>query len=298
MLVHPQFDPVAVQIGPLAIHWYGLMYLAGFMAFLWLGRKRIAMLNTAQNARRKTQESRRERSKAQEERRQAQDSSNQSIPSRIPIPFTNKLLDNLLFYGVLGVILGGRLGYVLFYKAAYYSAHPLEIFAVWQGGMSFHGGFLGVLVAMAWFAHKHHLRWLQLTDFIAPLVPPGLALGRLGNFINGELWGRPTDVPWAMIFPNVDKLPRHPSQLYEFALEGVLLFTLLWWYARKPRPVGAVSGLFLIGYGSFRFLVEYTREPDDFLGLLSLGMSMGQWLSLPMVIAGVLLMVLSSRRAA
>ena len=298
MLVHPQFDPVAVQIGPLAIHWYGLMYLAGFMAFLWLGRKRIAMLNTAQNARRKTQESRRKTRKAQEERRQAQDSRNQSIPSRIPIPFTNKLLDNLLFYGVLGVILGGRLGYVLFYKAAYYSAHPLEIFAVWQGGMSFHGGFLGVLVAMAWFAHKHHLRWLQLTDFIAPLVPPGLALGRLGNFINGELWGRPTDVPWAMIFPNVDKLPRHPSQLYEFALEGVLLFTLLWWYARKPRPVGAVSGLFLIGYGSFRFLVEYTREPDDFLGLLSLGMSMGQWLSLPMVIAGVLLMVLSSRRAA
>ena len=298
MLVHPQFDPVAVQIGPLAIHWYGLMYLAGFMAFLWLGRKRIAMLNTAQNARRKTQESRRKTRKTQEERPQAQDSRNQSIPSRIPIPFTNKLLDNLLFYGVLGVILGGRLGYVLFYKAAYYSAHPLEIFAVWQGGMSFHGGFLGVLVAMAWFAHKHHLRWLQLTDFIAPLVPPGLALGRLGNFINGELWGRPTDVPWAMIFPNVDKLPRHPSQLYEFALEGVLLFTLLWWYARKPRPVGAVSGLFLIGYGSFRFLVEYTREPDDFLGLLSLGMSMGQWLSLPMVIAGVLLMVLSSRRAA
>jgi phosphatidylglycerol:prolipoprotein diacylglycerol transferase len=141
-------------------------------------------------------------------------------------------------------------------------------------------------------------QWLQLTDFIAPLVPPGLALGRLGNFINGELWGRPTDVPWAMIFPNVDKLPRHPSQLYEFALEGVLLFTLLWWYARKPRPIGAVSGLFLIGYGSFRFLVEFTREPDDFLGLLSLGMSMGQWLSLPMVIAGVLLMVLSSRRAA
>ena len=298
MLVHPQFDPVAVQIGPLAIHWYGLMYLAGFMAFLWLGRKRIAMLNTAQNARRKTQESRRKTRKTQEERRQAQDSRNQSIPSRIPIPFTNKLLDNLLFYGVLGVILGGRLGYVLFYKAAYYSAHPLEIFAVWQGGMSFHGGFLGVLVAMAWFAHKHHLRWLQLTDFIAPLVPPGLALGRLGNFINSELWGRPTDVPWAMIFPNVDKLPRHPSQLYEFAMEGVLLFTLLWWYARKPRPVGAVSGLFLIGYGSFRFLVEYTREPDDFLGLLSLGMSMGQWLSLPMVIAGVLLMVLSSRRAA
>jgi phosphatidylglycerol:prolipoprotein diacylglycerol transferase len=260
MLVHPQFDPVALQLGPLAIHWYGLMYLAGFMTFLWLGRKRIATLNIPQ--------------------------------------ISTKLLDDLLFFGVLGVILGGRLGYVLFYKAGYYSAHPLEIFAVWQGGMSFHGGFLGVLVAMMLLARKRKLRWLQLTDFIAPLVPPGLAFGRLGNFINGELWGRPSDVPWAMIFPRVDSLPRHPSQLYEFALEGVLLFALLWLYARKPRPVGAISGLFLIGYGSFRFIVEFTREPDDFLGLLSLGMSMGQWLSLPMVIAGVLLMVLSIRRAA
>src|SRR5450759_1480461 len=204
MLVHPQFDPIALQLGPLAIHWYGLMYLAGFMTFLWLGRKRIAILNNPQ--------------------------------------INTKLLDDLLFYGVLGVILGGRLGYVLFYKAGYYFAHPLEIFAVWQGGMSFHGGFLGVLVAMALLAHKQRLHWLQLTDFIAPLVPPGLAFGRLGNFINGELWGRPTDVPWAMIFPKVDNLPRHPSELYEFALEGVLLFMLLWLYGRKPRPVGAVSG--------------------------------------------------------
>jgi phosphatidylglycerol:prolipoprotein diacylglycerol transferase len=259
MLVHPQFDPVALQLGPLAIHWYGLMYLAGFMTFLWLGRKRIAVLGH---------------------------------------PWIDrKLLDDLLFYGVLGVILGGRLGYVLFYKASYYFAHPLEILAVWQGGMSFHGGFLGVLVAMAWIARKHDLRWLQLTDFIAPLVPPGLAFGRLGNFINGELWGRPADVPWAMVFPNADGLPRHPSQLYQFALEGVLLFALLWLYARKPRPAGAVSGLFLIGYGGFRFLAEFTREPDDFLGLLSFGLSMGQWLSLPMVVAGVTLMVVSLRRA-
>ena len=252
MLVHPQFNPVAVQFGPLAIHWYGLMYLAGFMAFLWLGRRRIAALNHPQ--------------------------------------INTKLLDDLLFYGVLGVILGGRLGYVLFYKASYYLDHPLEILAVWQGGMSFHGGFLGVLVAMVWLAYKKNLRWLQLTDFIAPLVPPGLAFGRLGNFINGELWGRPADVPWAMVFPQVDNLPRHPSQLYEFALEGVLLFALLWLYARKPRPVGAVSGLFLIGYGSLRFIAEFSREPDGFLGLLSFGMSMGQWLSLPMVLAGVLLM--------
>jgi phosphatidylglycerol:prolipoprotein diacylglycerol transferase len=260
MFVHPQFNPVALQLGPLAIHWYGLMYLAGFLTFLWLGRKRIATLNNPK--------------------------------------INTKLLDDLLFYGVLGVIFGGRLGYVLFYKAGYYLAHPLEIFAVWQGGMSFHGGFLGVLAATLWLARKQQLPLLQLTDFIVPLVPPGLAFGRLGNFINGELWGRATDVPWAMIFPRVDNLPRHPSELYEFALEGVLLFTLLWLYARKPRPVGAVSGFFLIGYGSFRFLVEFTREPDDFLGLLSLGMSMGQWLSLPMIIAGVLLMIFSYRRAA
>lgn len=260
MFIHPQFDPVAIHIGSYGIHWYGLMYLAGFLAFLWLGRRRIAALKDP----------------------------------RLNV----KLLDDLLFYGVLGVILGGRLGYVLFYKAAYYAAHPLEIFAVWQGGMSFHGGFLGVIIAMALFARSRKLSWLFITDFIAPLVPPGLAFGRIGNFINGELWGRPADVPWAMIFPAVDKLPRHPSQLYEFALEGVLLFALLWLYARKQRHLGAVSGLFLAGYGSVRFLVEFTREPDNFLGLLSLGMSMGQWLSLPMVIAGVLMMTLGKKRLA
>jgi phosphatidylglycerol:prolipoprotein diacylglycerol transferase len=259
MLVHPQFDPVALHLGPFSVHWYGLMYLAGFLTFLWLGRKRVAMLNDPQ--------------------------------------INVKLLDDLLFFGVLGVIVGGRLGYVLFYKPSYYFSHPLEIFAVWQGGMSFHGGFLGVLLAMLLVAHRQRLNWLKLTDFIAPLVPPGLAYGRLGNFINGELWGRPSNVPWAMIFPNVDNVPRHPSQLYEFSLEGILLFILLWVYSRKPRPVGAVSGLFLIGYGSFRFLVEFTREPDDFLGLLSFGMSMGQWLSLPMVAAGILMLALSYRRS-
>ncbi len=257
MFVHPQYNPVALQLGPLAIHWYGLMYLAGFMTFLWLGRKRITVLNHPQ--------------------------------------IDLKLLDDLLFYGVLGVILGGRLGYVFFYKAAYYFDHPLEILAVWQGGMSFHGGFLGVLVAMALLARKHKLRWLQVTDFIAPLVPPGLAFGRIGNYINGELWGRHSDVPWAMIFPKVDNLPRHPSQLYEFALEGLLLFALLWIYGRKVRPTASVSGLFLIGYGSLRFIAEFTREPDDFLGLLSFGMSMGQWLSLPMVLAGIIMMIWSKR---
>ncbi|MFZ2540331.1 MAG: prolipoprotein diacylglyceryl transferase [Gallionella sp.] len=260
MLVHPQFDPVAIHLGPFAIHWYGLMYLAGFITFLWLGRIRIARLSNTQ--------------------------------------FNAKLLDDLLFYGVLGVIVGGRLGEVLFYNPSYYFSHPFKILAVWEGGMSFHGGFLGVLVAMAWLAHKQRLRWLALMDFIAPLVPPGLAFGRIGNFINGELWGRPTDLPWAMVFPKVDSLPRHPSQLYEFALEGLLLFALLWLYAHKPRPAGAVSGLFLIGYGSFRFLVEFTRNPDDgIFGLMTFGISMGQWLSFPMMIAGVLMMVISNRRA-
>jgi len=259
MLVHPQFDPIAIHVGSYGIHWYGLMYLAGFMTFLWLGRWCIA---------------------------------NHSWTAWSP-----KMLDDILFYGVLGVILGGRLGYILFYKASYYFAHPLEILAVWQGGMSFHGGFLGVIIAMIFFAYKYKLSWLFVTDFIAPLVPPGLAFGRIGNFINGELWGRPSDMPWAMIFPRVDNLPRHPSQLYEFALEGLLLFALLWLYARKPHPTGMISGLFLIGYGSFRFLVEFTREPDNFLGLLSLGMSMGQWLSLPMIIGGVLLMLLKKRWA-
>ena len=259
MLVYPQINPVALQIGPLAIHWYGLMYLAGFMTFLWLGRRRIVTLNHPQ--------------------------------------INNKLLDDLLFYGVLGVILGGRLGEVLFYNPGYYLSNPLKILAVWEGGMSFHGGFLGVLVAMALFAWQQKLRWLELMDFVAPLVPPGLAFGRLGNFINGELWGRPTDMPWGMVFPRVDNLPRHPSQLYEFALEGVLLFALLWLYAKKPRPAGAVSGLFLIGYGSFRFLAEFTRNPDDgIFGLMTFGISMGQWLSLPMVLAGVLMMTWSIRR--
>ena len=205
-------------------------------------------------------------------------------------------MDDALFYAVIGVILGGRLGYVFFYKPDYYLAHPLEIFYVWQGGMSFHGGFIGVLAAMLWFAHKTGKRWLAITDFIAPLVPPGLAAGRLGNFINAELWGRPSDVPWAMVFPNVDGTPRHPSQLYEFALEGLALFVLLWWFSRRPRALGAVSALFLIGYGMSRFAVEFTREPDSFLGLLALGLTMGQWLSLPMILIGIALLGWSRRR--
>ncbi len=261
MLIHPNFDPVAIAIGPLAIRWYGLMYLLAFGLFFLLGRYR-----TRDNWR----------------------------------GISHNMIDDLLFFGVLGVILGGRLGYIVFYKPMYYLAHPLEVLAVWQGGMSFHGGFLGVLIAMWLSARKYKLAFLRLTDFIAPLVPAGLAAGRMGNFINGELWGRvvqnSADTPWGMVFHGAGPLPRHPSQLYQFALEGLLLFVFLWLYSRKPRPVGAVSGAFLIGYGVFRFVAEFFREPDDFLGLLTLNMSMGQWLSLPMVVAGVVMMVLASRR--
>jgi phosphatidylglycerol---prolipoprotein diacylglyceryl transferase len=260
MLVHPNFDPVAVQIGPIAIRWYGLMYLVGFATSYWLGRIRV------------------KRGKA----------------GRVGL----NVLDDLFFFVVLGVILGGRLGYILFYKPGYYAAHPAEILAVWHGGMSFHGGFLGVLLAVWWVARKHSLRWLELTDFVGPLIPPSLAAGRIGNFINGELWGRVTDVPWGMVFQNsaAGPVPRHPSQLYQFALEGVLLFVLLWLYSSKPRPVGSVSAMFLIGYGVLRFTAEYFREPDEFLGLLALNLSMGQWLSIPMIAAGIGLYAWSRRR--
>jgi phosphatidylglycerol:prolipoprotein diacylglycerol transferase len=196
----------------------------------------------------------------------------------------------MLFYIALGVVLGGRLGYVLFYQPAYFLQHPLEIFALWQGGMSFHGGFIGVMVAMALFARKRGVVWLQLMDFVAPLVTIGLGAGRLGNFINGELWGRPTHADWGMVFPAVDHVARHPSQLYEFALEGIVLFVVLWTFAGKKRPIGAISAMFLLCYGSFRFLVEFTREPDSFLGLLSLGLSMGQWLCVPMILVGIAMM--------
>jgi phosphatidylglycerol:prolipoprotein diacylglycerol transferase len=206
-------------------------------------------------------------------------------------------IDDMLLYGVFGVILGGRLGYVLFYKPLYYLSHPLEIPAVWQGGMSFHGGMLGVLVALWLFARLRRKRWLDVTDFVAPLVPLGLAAGRLGNFINGELWGRVTTGPWGMIVPQAGPEPRHPSQLYQFALEGLLLFIVLWAYTRRRRPLGAASGLFLVGYGVCRFIAEYAREPDGFLGYLALGLTMGQWLSLPMIAIGVAMIVWAYRRA-
>jgi phosphatidylglycerol---prolipoprotein diacylglyceryl transferase len=265
MLIHPQFNPVALQLGPLAIHWYGVTYLVAFGLFLALTRWRL---------------------KHQPYVLQAQ-------------VWQPAAVEDLLFHGVMGVVLGGRLGYCLFYKPAYYLQHPLEVFAIWQGGMSFHGGMLGVILAMWVWSKRKRVPWLQVTDFIAPCVPTGLASGRIGNFINGELWGRPADpgLPWAMVFPQSgDGLPRHPSQIYQFGLEGLLLFVLLWGYARKPRPIGAVSGAFLVGYGGFRFVAEYFRQPDDFLGLLALNLSMGQWLCLPMVGVGLVMWLLSQSK--
>ena len=262
MLMHPQFDPVAIALGPLQIHWYGLTYLVAFGLFFWLARLRVAMPQFADRG------------------------------------WARGDVDDLLFWGVLGVVVGGRLGYALFYKPGHYLANPAEILMVWKGGMSFHGGLLGVVLAMALFARLRKRPFLQVTDLIAPCVPTGLASGRIGNFINGELWGRQADasLPWAMAFPQSGSmLARHPSQLYQFLLEGLLLFALLWWYSRRTRPMGQVSGAFLVGYGVFRFVAEYFREPDAFLGLLALNMSMGQWLCVPMVVAGVWLMRWSAR---
>lgn len=273
MIIHPNFDPIALHIyGNFAIRWYALSYIVGFVLFIWLGRRRIKAGNT---------------------------------------PFTNKMLDDLLTWGILGVIIGGRLGYVVFYDLARYLAHPMDILKIWQGGMSFHGGFIGVLVAAWLYSRKHHLKFWQVMDFVAPLVPTGLASGRIGNFINGELWGRVTDPNafWAMGFPQAQGadyllaksnplyaewlleygyLPRHPSQLYQFALEGIALFIILWFFSKKSRPTGQISMVFLAGYGLFRFIAEFARQPDSQLGLLTLGLSMGQWLSLPMILLGII----------
>jgi phosphatidylglycerol:prolipoprotein diacylglycerol transferase len=262
MLVHPTIDPVAVKLGPVAIHWYGLTYLVAFGLVRWLASLRVRQPQFASKG------------------------------------WTRRDVEDLLFYGVLGVVVGGRLGYVIFYKASYYAGHLGEVFAVWKGGMSFHGGLIGVITAMAIFAWTRKRPVMEVWDLIAPCVPTGLASGRIGNFINGELVGRAADpsLPWAMVFPRHDNVPRHPSQIYQFLLEGLLLFSLLWWYGSKPRQRGQMSGAFLVGYGLCRFIAEYFREPDDFLGLLSLGLSMGQWLCVPMIGAGIVMWLWASRQ--
>jgi len=251
MLMFPNIDPVLIQLGPVAIHWYGVMYLLAFGSALWLGNRRAAMHG-----------------------------------------FSKDQVSDLIFFGAVGVVLGGRLGYVLFYQFEAFLAQPSLLIRVWDGGMSFHGGLIGVIAGVLWFARKHCFKFYQVMDFVAPIVPVGLGAGRLGNFIGGELWGRPTDLPWGMVFPHVDTLARHPSQLYQLALEGVLLFALVWVYSAKTRPALRVSGLFLLGYGAQRMLVEFARQPDAHLNFVAFDwMTQGQLLSLPMVALGVYLLL-------
>jgi phosphatidylglycerol:prolipoprotein diacylglycerol transferase len=256
LFTYPNFDPVAFSIGPVAVRWYGIMYLAAFL-LCWIG-----------------------------------------LRSRAKLPWSKvgpAQVDDVVFYGALGAIVGGRIGYMLVYGLSELVADPLSLFTVWKGGMSFHGGLSGVLIAMAIYARRTGLKFFDITDAIAPWTSGGIFFGRMGNFINGELWGRVTDLPWGMVFRGAGNAPRHPSQLYEFALEGLALFVLLWWFSSKPRPTGQVSGLFLLGYGAFRFVAEFAREPDSFLGFLALGLTMGQWLCLPMIAAGIGLIAWSRR---
>jgi len=254
MFTHPGFDPVAIHFTEtFGVHWYGLMYVVAFLAFLTLGKYRARQAGS---------------------------------------PITPEQVDDMLFYGALGVVLGGRLGYILFYNFSQFIDNPMILLRIWEGGMSFHGGLIGVVIASVLLARKFKLPLLVVSDFIAPLVPLGLMAGRLGNFINAELWGRPTDVPWAVIFPQVDQLPRHPSQLYQAALEGLVLFVVLWLFSRKPRPTGAVAGLFLVGYALARIIVEFVRVPDNHLGYIAFGwMTQGQLLSIPMLLLGVGLII-------
>lgn len=259
MLTYPQIDPIALSLGPIQIHWYGLMYLCAFATAYGLALWRARRMG-----------------------------------------WTGDQVSDLVFYGAMGVIIGGRMGYVFFYGLDRFLHDPLWLLRVWEGGMSFHGGFLGVLVAMAFWARRYQLSWFQVTDFIAPMVPPGLFFGRIGNFIGGELWGRPVinpDYPFGMVFPHVDALVRHPSQLYEALLEGLLLFVVLWLFTLKERPRMATSALFLIGYGLARFSIEFFREPDLDQGFVAFDwMTKGQVLTVPMILVGLTLLALAYRR--
>ena len=255
MFTFPQFNPVFISLGPLSIHWYGVMYIIAFGGAWVLASSRRNMK---------------------------------------PNQWSTDQISDLVFYGAIGAVVGGRMGSVFFYDFDRFLVDPLWVFRVWEGGMSFHGGLLGVGVAFYFYSKSLRKGFWETIDFIAPFVPFGLGAGRIGNFIGGELWGRPTDVPWGMVFPHVDQLPRHPSQLYEVALEGVALFILLWWFSSKPRPRLAVSGVFALGYGSFRFFIEFFREPDQQIGIIAFEwLTMGQLLSVPMAAGGMLLLFLS-----
>lgn len=259
MLTYPEIDPVAFHLGPLPVHWYGITYLVAFFACWGVLYLRLTHAHFKRG-------------------------------------FTTEQLSDILFYGAVGVILGGRLGYMLFYDFHDLITRPILLFETWKGGMSFHGGLLGVAVAMWIYGKRINKTFLEITDFIAPVIPIGLACGRIGNFINGELWGRVTTVPWGMVFPDAGPLPRHPSQLYEFFLEGIVLFLILWFVSNRPKPTGVISGLFLMCYGLFRFFVEFYREPDVQIGFVAFGwMSKGQLLSIPMILAGIALMVWAYR---
>ncbi|MBV1884398.1 MAG: prolipoprotein diacylglyceryl transferase [Pseudomonadales bacterium] len=258
MLTFPNIDPVALQLGPIAIHWYGLMYLGGFTGGYYLSMKRALKPNSG---------------------------------------WTQNQVSDMIFYGAMGVILGARIGYILFYNFSAFLDNPIILFKVWEGGMSFHGGMLGVALAMLLYSYKVKKHFFDIMDFGAPIVPIGLGLGRIGNFIGGELWGRTTDVPWGMIFPGGGDLPRHPSQLYQFALEGVVLFTILWLFSMKPRPRRAVMGMFLIWYGIFRCVVEFVRQPDAHIGFVALDwLTMGQLLSIPMILGGLAFVLYGYRK--
>ena len=248
MLLHPEFDPVALRIGPLAVRWYGLMYMLGFAAGWTLGRGRASRPGSGWDARE---------------------------------------VDDLVALCMFGLIVGARLGYVLFYDLPLFLAEPVTILEIWKGGMSFHGGLAGICLCLWWFGRKTGRSFMQVADFLVPLCPLGLLAGRMGNFINGELWGRPTDLPWGMVFPGGGIVPRHPSQLYEAGLEGVALFTIVWMFSSKKRPAGAVGGLFALLYGCFRFSVEFVRQPDPQLGYIAFNwLTMGQLLSVPLMLIG------------